>query len=334
MGEGMAQPDARAKPGKTILTIDGGGIRGVIPAVLLAAIEERAKEPISKLFDVIAGTSTGGILALGLSCPDASGGPRFKADELVGMYRDQGKTIFPHEFLGFIRQLFEPKYSEEGRRKVLSERFQEARLKETLTEVLITSYDIEGRRPVFFRTALALEKPETHDFAMRDVALATSAAPTYFRPVRLPSGEPGRGDMVLVDGGVFANNPSMVGFVDQTGAQGESEGTLMVSLGTGELTKAIPYKKAKRWGLIGWGPRILDVVFDGVTESVQYEAETVIGDGYRRYQVRLDEDEEAMDNVSRANVDALIDLAEVLVKKRSADLDALCAELLARRTGP
>lgn len=326
----MAAAGGTGRGEETILSIDGGGIRGVIPAIVLSAIEERTSTPIHGLFDVIAGTSTGGILALGLTCPAASGGARFTAAELVEMYRQEGKAIFPHEFLGRVRQLFGPKYPERGRREVLGKRFEGARLRDALTEVIVTSYDIEGRKPVFFRTTPAKQSPDTHDFAMRDVALATSAAPTYFRPVRLP-GLGSTGELVLVDGGVFANNPGMCGFVDKTTAQGRRQGTMMVSLGTGELTRALSYRSAKRWGLIGWGLRILNVVFDGVTEAVEYELGTLLGEDYHRFQVRLTDAEEPMDDAKPPNVRALVELAEKLVRDRREEIDAVCEELLARR---
>jgi uncharacterized protein len=315
----------------TILSIDGGGIRGVIPAVVLDQIEKRTQgTPICELFDVIAGTSTGGILALGLTCPGETAGPRYTASALLEMYRREGPRIFPHEFLGAIKQLFGPKYSERGRRQVLTERFGETRLKDALTEVIVTSYDIQGRRPIFFRATEARAR-ETHDFAMRDVALATSAAPTYFRPVVLPDRE-SRGEMVLVDGGVFANNPGMCGFVDRTAAQGQMPGTLMVSLGTGELTKPLRYRAAKRWGLIGWGQHILNVVFDGVTEAVEYQLKTILGPAaFHRFQVTLTESEEPMDDATTANVAALIALAEELVDRCGPELDAVCVELMSRR---
>jgi uncharacterized protein len=315
----------------TILSIDGGGIRGVVPAVVLAAIEDGCEGmPICELFDVIAGTSTGGILALGLSCPKEDGTPRFRASDLVEMYSTQGPQIFPHEFLGKIRRLFGPEYPEDGRREVLTERFRETRLKEALTEVIVTSYDIQGRRPIFFRSDQA-QVNHAHDFAMRDVALATSAAPTYFRPVVLPDAESG-GEMVLVDGGVYANNPGMCGFVDRTAAKGRRAGTLMVSLGTGELTKPLSYGEAKGWGLIGWGTHIIDVVFDGVTEAVEYQLKTLLGpEAFYRFQVRLTSAEEPMDDVDQANVKALIALAEELVNQPGGQLKEVCEKLMSRR---
>jgi len=328
-GEG---PPARPGTGgkEAILSIDGGGVRGAIPAVVLSELERRAAAPVCELFDVIAGTSTGGILALGLACPDGDGAPLYRAADLVELYRRDGPAIFPHELLGKVRQLFAPKYPERGRRAALEQRFGTTRLSEALTEVIVTAYDIEGRRPVFFRTADALGDG-SYDFAMADVAMATSAAPTYFPPVQLANpGEPGT-TMALVDGGVFANNPGMCGFVDRTTVQGRRGATLMVSIGTGRLTEPLPYRRARRWGLVGWGRHIIDVVFDGVTESVEYELGKVLDSDYHRLQATLDRAEEPMDKAVRANVDALVRLAERLVAEQGAQLDEIVAKLLARR---
>src|SRR5436305_3588560 len=170
---------------KAILSIDGGGIRGIIPALVLAHIEQQTGAAIADLFDVVAGTSTGGILALGLTCPGPDGRPRYSAQDLAAVYEDEGSKIFPHEFLGIVRQLFRPKYPSRGRREVLSGKLGDARLKDALAEVIVTAYDIQVRRPVFFRKALAVSEPASRDFPIWEVAMATSAAPTYFEPVRM-----------------------------------------------------------------------------------------------------------------------------------------------------
>ena len=136
--------------------------------------------------------------------------------------------------------------------------------------------------------------------------------------------------MALVDGGVFANNPGMCGFVDRTTVRGQADDVLMVSLGTGRLTKKIPYGKAKHWGLFGWGRHIMNVVFDGVTESVEYELGQVLTD-YHRLQVSLKPEQDPMDKP--ANVGSLIALAEKLVEKETDEIDKIVAKLLGRKSG-
>jgi len=327
MRRGMAGAVSAASNTKKILSIDGGGIRGLIPALVLARIEELTERRIAELFDVIAGTSTGGILALGLTCRGQDGGPRYHAADLAQMYVKDGRTIFPHECLGKVRQVFGPKYPAKGREEVLAEKLGDARLKDALCEVIVTSYDIERRSPIFFRSALARESPE-QDFLAREVALATSAAPTYFEPVRLTAPPP-QSAYALVDGGVFANNPGMCAFVDDTTVGGESERTLMVSLGTGELTRKLPYAKAKGWGLAAWAPRILDVVFDGVSDTVDYQLKTLLGGRYHRLQVELDRASDNMDDASKGNLEDLEREAEDLIQRSGKEIEKICSELTA-----
>ena len=318
---------------KTILSIDGGGIRGAIPAVVLREIEERAKAPICELFDVIAGTSTGGILALGLTCPSEAGGPKYSAAELLGMYEEEGGAIFRGRFLAGVRQVFGPKYRSHGRRRVLEKRFGRTLLSEALREVIVTAYDLEARKPVFFRRADARGENKDRverDFRMSEVAMATSAAPTYFKPVKLPDPANEGKPMALVDGGVFANNPGMCGFVDRAAVHGQPDDVLMISLGTGRLTRRIPFWRARQWGLFGWGRHIINVVFDGVTESVEYELEQVLSD-FHRLQVSLEPELDPMDRPK--NVGRLVELAEELVKKEAEEIADIVTKLLACKSG-
>jgi predicted acylesterase/phospholipase RssA len=300
-----------------ILSIDGGGIRGLIPARVLAEIEKRCEQPAAELFDVIAGTSTGGILALGLSCPQ----PRYSAQDLARLYVEQGEEIFPRRFIN-VRQIFDEKYSAEGLERALRSTLGDTKLSEARTRVLVTAYDIETRAPVFFRSAQAKQQPE-RDHLMRDVARATSAAPTYFEPTQV--GDP---PMALVDGGVFANNPGMCAYVDRD-TPGDLGDVTMVSLGTGQLIRPLPYEEAKDWGLLGWAPHVLDVVFDGVSDTVDHQLATLLGDDYLRLQTELDVAKDDMDDASKENIADLETEARELIEASEKELSGLCAKLTA-----
>src|SRR4051812_35242238 len=165
----------------TILSIDGGGIRGIIPAMMLARIEERTGMPTHQLFDLVAGTSTGGIIALGLTKANEAGGNQFAASDLIELFERDGPTIFPHGLFSRLRGLdgwTDERYDAIGIEQVLKRLAGDARLKDALTKVLVTSYDIERRDAIFFKSWRAKDDP-AFDFAIRDVARATSAAPTY-----------------------------------------------------------------------------------------------------------------------------------------------------------
>ena len=317
-----------------ILAIDGGGIRGIIPATVLAEIERRTGARIADLFDLVAGTSTGGILALGLVKPDSSGRPQYAAADLAELYEREGHKIFDrsiwHEIVA-MDNLTEEKYPVAGLEAVLEQYFGEARLRDAVTEVLVPSYDLETRTPWFFARHKARAEAD-YDFPMRVVARATSAAPTYFEPLELTTTTPPNG---FVDGGVFANNPAMCGYVEAKELHPEADDVLLVSLGTGQHTRPIHYAEAKDWGLARWAKPILDVVFDGVSGTVDHQMQILCresGDGdprYYRIQTELDRGSDDMDNTTSANLAALKEKAHELIGEVSSSLDTLCRELTA-----
>jgi patatin-like phospholipase/acyl hydrolase len=318
-----------------ILSIDGGGIRGIIPALILAEIEKRTHKPIATLFNLIAGTSTGGILALGLTKPNTQGKPQYSADALIALYETEGRKIFSRSVWHRIRavgNLVEERYPADGIEEVLDRYFEETTLADTLTEVLITSYEIERRIPFFFKSRKAKTK-KGYNFLMKQVARATSAAPTYFEPFKLETND-SSDYYTLIDGGVFANNPAMCGFVEAKALYPEADNFLVVSLGTGELTRRLPYHEVKGWGLARWAQPILSVVFDGVSDTVDYQLRELLPpakDGTRRYyrfQTRLDEGNDDMDDASRTNIHILKLLAEDIIRNNSYSLETLCQQLV------
>jgi predicted acylesterase/phospholipase RssA len=319
-----------------VLALDGGGIRGVIPATLLAEIESRTGKRIAEMFDLIAGTSTGGILALALTTPDphTPARPRYRAEELVALYAEKGKTIFGRSLLHRLITLFGllgSKYAVRGLDRVLHDYLGESRLKDAVTEVLITSYDLESRDSWF----LARHKARTDsksDFKMRDVARATSAAPTYFRPERLSQTPP----TAMVDGGVFANNPAMCGYVETIKLHGDQD-IVVASLGTGQVKTPIHYRQARTWGLIGWVRPLFGIFMDGVAATVEHQLTWLLPDRggqprYFRFQAELPPGMGSMDDTSPEHIAALKEQAEKIIKANKAEIADLC--VLLRDTRP
>lgn len=318
-----------------ILSIDGGGIRGIIPAMVLEEIERRTGRPICDLFRLIAGTSTGGLLALGLSLDDGSKRPKYSAAAMVGVYRDDGETIFHQTILReVVSPLVGPKYSAGGIERVLQGRFGAARLKDALGDVLIPSYDIEKGRAEVFKSRSARENPE-RDFPMWRIARATSAAPTFFPPEKLVPEDKSQPYYALVDGGVYANNPTLVAFAEaREKLLGPDERTLVVSLGTGELTSPIPYDEACEWGSLEWVAPIINVLFSQQSASVdaamRHLCRTLNAPKlYYRIQGALDQSDDALDNASAANIQALQNVALNIIADNRAAIDELC-ELLVK----
>lgn len=319
-----------------ILALDGGGIRGMIPALVLAEIEKRTGKRIAQLFDLIAGTSTGGILATTLSKPGPAGLPQFTASDLVDLYVKEGPVIFPKSIWHSIRDLggaAGPKYPAAGVESVLKSYLGDATLKDTVPNILVCSYEIQQRQPWFFRTDRAKATPEQNDFPLWEVARCTSAAPTYFEPERIMSGD-GK-TWALVDGGVFANDPGMCALADAK-AEDPARDVLLVSLGTGEHTRPIEYQAAKNWGLLQWAKPILDVVFDGIAKATDYQLRQLLPDvagepRYFRFQTTLDIASDDMDDTDSENMDDLKKQAAELIAANDVALDNVVKQLMSVR---
>jgi patatin-like phospholipase/acyl hydrolase len=315
-----------------ILCIDGGGIRGIIPAMVLAELEARSGRPIAELFDLIAGTSTGGILAAALTAPsDTGAGPRHTAAELVDLYRTEGPKIFARSLWQRIHSaegLLDEKHDDAALRDALHRYLGDTRLAEARTRLLVTAYELETRTAYFFKSWRTDEPGR--DFRLADVARAAAAAPTYFEPLR-GTARDGAATLALVDGGVFATNPAMCAFAEAHRL--EHRGAVrLVSLGTGEHMKPIHFEDARGWGLIEWVRPVIDVVFDGVADTVDYQLGQLVLDGdYLRLQTELDRASDALDDASAHNLAALEEQARELIAARSTDLDRVVRLLQNRR---
>jgi patatin-like phospholipase/acyl hydrolase len=293
-----------------VLAIDGGGIRGLIPALVLAEIESRTGKRIADLVTMIAGTSTGGILACALAKPSP-----MPAEEIAGLYEQEGPKIFSRSLVKQITSLggyIDERYSSDGLVAALEKYLGTTPMTDATVPLLLTSYDTEARAIHFLRS----EGPGS-EASMVEAAHATSAAPTYFEPVHM-------GDMSLIDGGVFAINPSLCAFAEAGGKV-----DVLVSLGTGEHTRPLHYSDVKDWGQIEWARPVLDVVFDGGQDAVDFQLRTLAREKYVRLQTRLDEASDDLDDASAENLARLRREAERLIAARSADIDDVCARLTA-----
>ncbi|MBW8060303.1 MAG: patatin [Solirubrobacterales bacterium] len=268
-----------------ILCIDGGGIRGLIPALVIAELESRlqdrvgAEARISDYFHLLAGTSTGGLIALALTAP----GREVTADRLSDLYTEDGPTIFhrtPFQRVATLGGLIAPKYGASALRAVVEEVFGDAKLSEALRDLVVTSYDMTNRDPYFFKRWRALES-EHRDHSLVDAALATSAAPTYFPPHEVD----GR---ALVDGGVFAANPVIAAIAESLKrstdkpAQLTRDDLLVVSVGTGLYEEGFSQSQVRRWGKLGWimphgeDPPVLGAVLGGASDGADHWAHMLL----------------------------------------------------------
>ncbi len=251
------------------------------------------------------------------------------------LYEREGPHIFAAPFwrrIPFLGNLFEEKYPAKGIERVLGEYFGDARLSQALVDVIVPSYEIENRIPWFFKSNRA-RTDATRDFFMRDVARATAAAPTYFEPHPLQN-------YALIDGGVYANNPALCAYVEARTLHPQAADFLVVSVGTGQATTPIPYRKAKGWGLGGWAKPILDVVFDGINDTIDYQLAQLLplqAGGQRRhyrFQAELRPGDDTMDDASAANLEKLKAVAAGIIAANAGALAELAAELTGGPAAP
>lgn len=336
-------------PGKIIkiLSIDGGGIRGIIPALVLRDLERRLLEakrwrPFCSLFDMIAGTSTGGLIALGLALPkkDKEGRftrePRYRMDDIVEIYETRGVEIFPRWIFNNLRNLvqaFYEKYPSRDIEKVLEDVYGDATLKDALTNLLLTAYDPENRTPFFFKNRPYKKEWDTDlNFYMKDAARATSAAPTYFEPALISPVEEPEKKICLIDGGVFSNNPSMNAYIEARKIFPRARKFMIVSLGTGSGGEPLEYEKLKKWGYIDWirpslGTPLFSIMNHGQSESVNHELNKLPEVNFFRINGFLDGIKDTMDDASPKNVEALKKIAKDLIIRFDKDLDRICYNL-------
>jgi patatin-like phospholipase/acyl hydrolase len=327
-----------------ILTIDGGGIRGIIPAVILHYLEERLQQrtgdknvTIADYFDMIAGTSTGGILTCFYLLPPAAGQAlhsRYPAKDAVDLYTKRGKEIFKRKFSlwGMLSEI----YPATGLEKILKETMGEITLSEARKDCLVTAYDITERKAVFFTRPAAQQSPY-RNYLMRDIARATSAAPTYFEPAAVRS--LGGAVAYLVDGAMFAGNPALCAWVESYKSTNytnlhESYNSIMVlSIGTGKERKKYDYDKAKNWGLLGWARPVVDILLSSSAEVVDYQMQKIFSaagcpENYIRLEPALGKAQPDMDDVSDKNIEKLTEAAHAFIQENIERLEEIVEQLI------
>ncbi|CAN4077089.1 unnamed protein product [Withania somnifera] len=328
----------------TTLSIDGGGIRGIIPATVLAFLEAQLQEldgkdaRLADYFDIIAGTSTGGLLTTMITAPNENSRPFYAAKDIVSFYFEHGPKIFPP---GALPPIFAPKYDGKYLHKVLQEKLGETRLHEALTDIIVPTFDIKKNQPIIFTKSKLTNSPEL-DAKMSDICYATAAAPTYLPPHYFVTND-SKGNQYefnLIDGGVAAVNPALVALsvatkraeVDPAFASIKSmnyKQLLLLSLGTGtnaDFYNTYTAQEAAKWGAVEWlihnnSSPFLQITSAACSYMNDYYIATVFqtlnaDKNYLRIQENaLIGSTTKIDNASEANMKLLVQVGENLLKK-------------------
>lgn len=255
-----------------ILSLDGGGIKGTFTAAVLAELERTTHKRVADHFDLIAGTSTGGILAIGL-------GLGFPAQAILDFYRQRGPILFPATGLlgrtyGLVARLFRPKRNQGVLREQLGQIMKGKKFGDSKCRLVIPAFDASLGRIFLFKTAHSHRFQFDADLEAADVAAATAAAPTYYSAYRVPGN-----DAFFIDGGVWANCPVLVAVTEAIAFLGQAPADIdVLSIGTTSYPFQIT-KQARVGGLMAWSRNILETMFRGQEEAARKQADLLI-DGH------------------------------------------------------
>ncbi|CAK9150233.1 unnamed protein product [Ilex paraguariensis] len=338
----------------TILSIDGGGIRGIIPGVILSFLESELQKldgedaRIADYFDVISGTSTGGLVTAMLTTPNEKNRPMFAAKDIKEFYLDHSPKIFPQSrnfLFGQVRKVIKaiigPKYNGKYLHNLVKEKLGNTRLHQTLTNVVIPTFDIKRLQPTIFSSYEVKQNPSL-DALLSDICIGTSAAPTYLPAHRFETKDSAGGvrQFHLIDGGVAANNPALIAINEVTkeinrGSPDffpikptEYRRFLVVSLGTGspKSEEKNDANEAAKWGVLGWlthggSTPLVDVFTQSSSDMVDLLISTVFQslqseNNYIRIQDdTLGGEVSSVDVATTKNLEDLVKIGEGLLKK-------------------
>ena len=330
----------------TVLSIDGGGIRGVVPARILQEIEERTGKPIAELFDMVGGTSTGAILAAGLAVPDEKDPtkPRHSAQELKNFYFTDGPKIFPELRFKSLKRLsssalYDPKPLEDA----LQDKLGDTKLRDSLINIMIPATDIKNFRPVWMMHLKGQKDKSPEGWSsmlMRDAVRASTTAPTYF-PAKYYQTQP-HDDMpnvthrhALIDGGFFAGNCMRRMMTQAKNLAPPDAEIVVVHIGTGNIENTISPAEFNKLGPIGMisksnGNLLLSLVINMSLMDVANDMKEEIGDRFISFDGIINEEEDpsgpsaSMDDASKDNLKRLEKFGEKIIKENNTEMDRLC----------
>jgi hypothetical protein len=249
-----------------VLALDGGGVRGIFTAALLAGLEEDTGRKVLDHFDLVVGTSTGGIVALGL-------GVGLTPRRILDIYLDENRKIFANPLRWrILRRPFVAKYRPKRLQAAVQRTFGETLLGESAVPLVIPSFNLGENDLYLFKTPHHERLKRDHRVPMWAVAMATCAAPTYFPAFQLPGAH-----VRLIDGGVWASNPAMVGVTEAVSMFGQPpECVRVLSLGTTSRMK-LGRSELNNGGLLRWGFNAANVFLDGQSAGAFAQVQHLVG---------------------------------------------------------
>lgn len=325
-----------------ILSIDGGGMKGIISAMVLERLEELLRmysgnemAAVSDYFDMIGGTSTGAIITALLLAPDENGMAKYSAADIVALYKEHGKEIFqkrPLYPINTLFGLFGTRYKTNRFEEVLDQYLKGLTLEDMRKECIFTAYNTANRKATFF-SSVSRKKWERENYQIKDIVLASTAAPTYFPPKQIYH-EYCRNNC-YIDGGVFANNPTLCVLVESLKLKNHASigETMVLSVGNACSPEYYEYSSVKHWGFLKWAFPILNILMDGSEETVHYQMKRIFDnlhcqEQYLRIEKHLEEPLPDMDAVSKEDIIEFMDVGHQLVYEQDQNLKQFAKRLI------
>ncbi|KAH9288470.1 hypothetical protein KI387_032587 [Taxus chinensis] len=339
-----------------VLSIDGGGMRGIVAGKMLAYLEDALQRKsgncdarVADYVDVAVGAGVGGAIASMLFANDGAGRPLCRAHQISSLLAHHGTRLFRRSWSRFCGNRFSTSSVEQiwplvrempvamnfvkmafnlCKLQVFKALFGSKTLKDTLKPLLIPCYDLSSSAPFLFSRADALET-DTFDFNLWEICRATSATPGFFRPVKMQSID-GQTSCTAVDGGLVMNNPTVAAVTHVLNNKQEFpfvrgvEDLLVLSIGTGQFDRKYEYQTVKGWGAFQWAKPVMKIVKDGVSDMVDHALSMAFGQKPQNY-VRIqangfpEENLGDIDDPSPANVEMLMNFADNMLKQKSME---------------
>jgi patatin-like phospholipase/acyl hydrolase len=328
----MAIPSNPSQRPFLILSLDGGGVRGLIPLTILREIETKTSKPTSQLFDLIVGNSTGGIIALCLAAQKEGNQPKYSAEDVLNLYYTGIPKIFRKSFFrplytGF--GLWAPRYNRSNLESALQEFFGDLRLSQVASHALVTSYSLT-KDSLSLWTSYRAKSDSNMNILLSDAAGATSAAPTYFAPkmLTLPDGT----TSYEVDGGIYTNDPEAIAVTEallqNPGLKPEQ--IFILSLGTGRPKLKQAGQQLSNKGIIGWLMQVnlIDLMLNADTQLGEFEVKSLSLLERHRIQFELESKNSGMDNVTSDNLKSLLQVGEDFIQKSQDEIIEICGFLM------
>ncbi|MGL4997653.1 MAG: patatin-like phospholipase family protein [Cetobacterium sp.] len=329
-----------------ILSIDGGGVKGVVPAIICQYLENELSKYMNRkvflhqYFDLVVGTSTGGILGALYVSPNYH-----TANEIVDLYKNCGDRIFKKNIIRRVSSfggILRPKYSTKALEELSQSLFGDINLSDTIKPFMTTSYDLIRAKEIFFDSLNAKKKP-LKNFKLKDVVIASSSAPVYFNAKKLVSLN--NEIYNCIDGGIFANNPALIAYAEARNIDFKkhlkenkpsfpgSDDMILISIGTGKKDGYKNYEHLKTKGGAKWMMPIIDILFSAQSNTDDFVLRKIFDSSknkwnYYRLNPSLYKGSLDLDNKSITNINNLCSDTHDFIKKNKDKLDDVILQLI------